>query len=121
MALTGKRILLVDDEDVVVRAVSRQLRSAGAIVETALDGDDAVQKAARTLPDVVLMDVKMPGLGGVEAARTIMSAGPTCVIFMSSPDCAESALALGCPFFDKAADLRHVVRFVDAVLAQWRP
>jgi two-component system NarL family response regulator len=52
------------------------------IVGEATDGDEAIERAAETLPDVVLMDVRMPGLGGIEATRRIRNAQPNTKIVM---------------------------------------
>ncbi|HYF65564.1 MAG TPA: response regulator transcription factor [Herpetosiphonaceae bacterium] len=67
------RILLADDQT-LVRAGFRALLDAQGdmkVVGEAADGDDAVRQAARLLPDVVLMDIRMPGCDGLEATRRI--------------------------------------------------
>lgn len=68
--------VLLADDDVLVRQGLRVLvESAGdlAVVAEAADGDEAVRAAADTHPDVVVMDVRMPGLDGIAATREIVS------------------------------------------------
>ncbi len=79
-------VLAVDDQPVFLRAV-RELINATAgmfVVAEAGRGEEAVERAESLRPDLVLMDVYMPGLGGVEAAREIKAAHPSTVIALLS-------------------------------------
>lgn len=71
-------VLLVDDHSLIRVGLARLLKedSSITIVGEAEDGETAVELASRLRPDVVLMDVSMPGLGGVEATRAIKRANP---------------------------------------------
>ena len=74
---TPIRVVLADDHTLLREGVRRALEDAGiAVVDEAADGDQAVLLAEAHRPDVVLMDVSMPGLGGVDATRTIRSRYP---------------------------------------------
>ena len=66
-------VLLVDDHQVVREGLRRILQSLEGIkvLDEASDGEEAVEKAKRLLPDVVIMDLKMPGMDGVTATREI--------------------------------------------------
>ena len=70
-AVTPRRVLLVDDNDDVVRALSRLVRLLGHDVHVAVDGEQAVAAAATYRPDLVLMDIGLPRLNGYAAARRI--------------------------------------------------
>ncbi len=81
------RVLLVDDHQLVRAGLESLLDTVTdmTVVGAAADGIDAVDLAARTEPDVVLMDLSMPGLDGVEATRQIVGARPeTFVVVLTS-------------------------------------
>ncbi len=83
------RILLVDDNKVFLTAVGKFLtRLPGAdVVAQAQNGPDALHMAAQLQPDLVLLDIAMPGMGGLEVARA-MQAWPRspCVVLLSMHD-----------------------------------
>jgi DNA-binding NarL/FixJ family response regulator len=72
------RILLADDHDVVRRGLTALLDGTDgfAVVGAAADGDEAVALAGEHRPDVVLMDLSMPGVDGIEATRRLMAERP---------------------------------------------
>ena len=101
------RVLLVDDQE-LVRAGFRLILDAEAdmaVVGEASDGDDAVDAAARAHPDVVLMDVRMPKVDGIEATRRILAdrrSTPTRVLMLTTFDLDEyvyAALRVGASGF----------------------
>jgi len=59
-----KRILVVDDENLIVKIMSDELISQGYEVEEARSGEAAIDTALRTPPDVILLDIVMPGMDG---------------------------------------------------------
>ena len=64
-------ILAVDDDEPVLRSVKRVLENAGFTVSTAANGQDALKMIARERPDLVVLDIIMPGLDGLEVCRRI--------------------------------------------------
>lgn len=72
------RVLIVDDHPIVRRGLKEQLRRARGfdVVGEAATGEEAVRLARAMRPDVVLMDLAMPGIGGIEATRQIVAAEP---------------------------------------------
>jgi DNA-binding NarL/FixJ family response regulator len=83
------RILVVDDHDAVRRSICSLLSddpSLDVICETA-NGEDAVQKAREHEPDLVLLDISLPGISGIEAAHQIRKASTQSkIIFLSQHD-----------------------------------
>ena len=75
--MTGKReqnmalILIVDDSPTEVFQMTKALEQAGFRVEAAADGEEAIRKAREMHPDLILMDIVMPGMDGFRATRTL--------------------------------------------------
>ena len=124
------RVLLVDDQHLVREGFARLLRDVADIevVGEAADGGTAVQIVAETSPDVILMDVRMPGMDGVEAAEHIVRDHPNVRVLMLTTfdldEAVHQALRVGASGFllkDTPYDqLIHAIRAVsrgDSVLA----
>ena len=85
------RVLLVDDQDLVRQGLRLILELAGIeVVAEARDGAEAVAAVAEHAPDVVLMDLRMPGMDGIEATRQITASGhPARVLALTTFDVDE--------------------------------
>jgi CheY-like chemotaxis protein len=70
-SLVGRRILLAEDDPINRAVVEEPARLAGLVVDIAVDGVEAVERASRARYDLVLMDMQMPRMGGLEATRAI--------------------------------------------------
>ena len=66
-----KKILIVDDSPTERHALSELLAKNGYVVVTAESGEEAIAKSKSEMPDLILMDVVMPGMNGYQATRTI--------------------------------------------------
>ncbi|RAU16553.1 chemotaxis response regulator protein-glutamate methylesterase [Nitrincola tibetensis] len=80
------KVLIVDDSSFFRNRIEETLSSDPRIkiVGTAVNGNEAVEKAARLRPDLITMDVEMPKMNGIEAVRQIMQVAPTNVLMLSS-------------------------------------
>lgn len=79
----SKRILVVDDEEILTRSFSRLLEKAGYEVFTAKNGGDAVVYCDEADFDLIICDVRMPGLNGVDAIKNILEKKKINVIFIT--------------------------------------
>jgi CheY-like chemotaxis protein len=68
-----KRILVADDQPLARELLVAILSHNGYVVEEAIDGRDAVRRAVASLPDLILLDIQMPGLNGFEVCRELRS------------------------------------------------
>jgi CheY-like chemotaxis protein len=66
-----KKILVVDDEENIRFLYKEELEEEGFIVELAKDGEEALEKIPIFKPDLITLDIKMPGMGGIEALKRI--------------------------------------------------
>ncbi|ASW54193.1 response regulator transcription factor [Plantactinospora sp. KBS50] len=98
---TGYRLLVSDDDPAVRQALDRALRFEGYRVDLAVDGTDALAKVTSGKPDLVLLDVMMPGLNGLDACRNMRAAGDHTPVLMLT---ARDALADRVAGLDAGAD-----------------
>jgi AmiR/NasT family two-component response regulator len=93
------RVLIADDDVLVLEAIERILARIGhTVAGRAADGYQAVEATQSLRPDVVLMDIKMPKMDGLEAARQIQDRCPVPVVLLTAyetPDLVEKASAAG--------------------------
>jgi DNA-binding response OmpR family regulator len=76
------RVLLVDDEEEFVSALSERLELRGIEVDSALNGEDALAIMVEKTFEVVILDLMMPGLGGLEVLKQIKSAHPNTQVIL---------------------------------------
>ena len=80
----AKHILIVDDDNLLRRSLSLQLEQAGYRTSTAANAEDALALARRDQPDLILLDVGLPGMDGLEALRHIQKDMDVPVIFVTA-------------------------------------
>ncbi len=117
------RVLVVDDDPSMVATLKDILDTTGFMVEVAHSGQEALGKARERLPDCILMDVRMPGLDGVETFRELKGIAPQCkVIFMTafaSSDLVNQAHSEGAvEVFPKPLDLERVIHLIEVSTAK---
>ncbi|ANC31667.1 Transcriptional regulatory protein DegU [Isoptericola dokdonensis DS-3] len=120
--MTAPRVLLADDHAAIRAGLRMLLADAGiVVVGEAADGDAAVTNARALRPDVVLMDLRMPGTDGIAATRTITAEGLADVLVLTTFDLDEyvdGALAAGAAgFLLKSAEPAALVDAVRRVAA----
>ncbi|MEW6220458.1 MAG: response regulator [Thermodesulfobacteriota bacterium] len=79
-----KKILLVDDEESIHLLYKEELEDEGYEVHSALSGDEALRKYNIVLPDLVVLDINMPGMNGIEVLRRLKEIKPTLPVILSS-------------------------------------
>jgi two-component system response regulator MprA len=92
MQLTS-RILVVDDDERIAASVRRALVYEGYEVETSADGRAALHTIASMTPDLVILDVMLPGIDGIETCRRIRSEGNVPVLMLTARDATEARVA----------------------------
>jgi DNA-binding response OmpR family regulator len=114
------RVLIVDDEPAIVRLIRDYLERAGFEVVTAGNGEDALQVFARGRPDLVILDLTLPRMDGLDVARALRRAGDVPIIMLTART--EEAdrvagLELGADdYVTKPFSAREIVARVRAVL-----
>ncbi len=111
------RILVVDDDPEIQSFLKRGLAYEGYTVDLAADGHQALEKALQTPPDLVILDVMMPGLDGLEVAKRLRAGGDVPVLLLT----ARGATADKIAGLDAGADDYLVKPFaLDELLARVR-
>ena len=120
------RILIVDDEPEIVRGLEDNLRFEGYQTSTAADGREALAVAAREAPDLILLDIMMPGLSGWDVCRELRGQGIDVPIIMLTARGEEGdrvrGLELGADdYVTKPFSLRELMARIRAVLRRPGP
>lgn len=116
----GAHVLVVEDDVVINAALSDRLRAEGFTVTSALDGPGAVAAFQQARPDLVLLDVMLPGFDGLEVCRRIQAERPVPVLMVTARD-DETDILVGLgvgadDYLTKPFRMREVVARVRALL-----
>ncbi|MGU3432265.1 response regulator transcription factor [Actinomycetes bacterium M1A6_2h] len=82
--MTDRRILVVDDEVTIAESIAHRLRGEGFVVDIAGDGPTAVAMFEELHPDLVVLDVMLPGYDGLEVCRRIQARSPVAVLMVTA-------------------------------------
>jgi DNA-binding NarL/FixJ family response regulator len=114
------RVLLVDDHEIYRAGLRGLLEEAGIdIVGEAANGEKALALVEEKHPSVVIMDLNMPGMGGIEATRQITTIAPLARVIMltvssAAPDITDAVLAGACGYLLKSATTQEIVSGIAA-------
>ncbi|MFB6840560.1 response regulator transcription factor [Streptomyces sp. NPDC056361] len=118
------RILVVDDDPTVAEVVTGYLERSGLAVEHAGDGTEALRRAGERRPDLVVLDLMLPGLDGLEVCRRLRADGPVPVIMLTARGDEEdriTGLEVGADdYVTKPFSPRELVLRVESVLRRSR-
>ncbi|MFE2237472.1 response regulator transcription factor [Streptomyces sp. NPDC059442] len=118
------RILVVDDDPTVAEVVTGYLQGAGFAVDRAADGPEALRRSESRRPDLVVLDLMLPGLDGLEVCRRLRAAGPVPVIMLTARGDEEdriTGLEVGADdYVTKPFSPRELVLRVTSVLRRTR-
>jgi DNA-binding response OmpR family regulator len=120
--MNERRILVVEDDRTIAEAVAARLRAEGFRVDLAGDGPSAVAAVARTRPDLVVLDVMLPGFDGLEVCRRIQAdaTAPIAVLMLTARDDETDllvGLAVGADdYLTKPFSMRELAARVHALL-----
>ncbi|UCC16187.1 MAG: response regulator [Dehalococcoidales bacterium] len=118
MMQTKKKVLLVDDEEAILKILRLKLMILGYDVITAPDGREALDLIDSERPDIILLDVIMPIVGGFEVLRKlrIISELPV-IVFSARPENSQKAFKLGADdFLPKPFDVDDLAKRIEILL-----
>jgi two-component system KDP operon response regulator KdpE len=119
------RILVVDDEEQILRALRRALAARGYDVVTAADGEDALVEIERAVPDLLVLDLNLPGIDGMEVCRRIRAWSRVPILILSVREDESGkveALDLGADdYLTKPFGVEELLARVRALLRRTRP
>ncbi len=115
-----RKVLVVEDEPTIALSVAHRLRAEGYSVEIAPDGPTAVELAARLQPDVLVLDVMLPGFDGLEVCRRVQALRPVPVLMVTARD-DETDMLVGLgvgadDYLTKPFSMRELVARVNALV-----
>jgi len=110
------RVLLVDDEERFVSVLAKRLRLRGFQADFVCKGEDALRAAEEGRYDLALLDIKMPGMGGLELRRRLAGIAPGMrFVFVTghgSQGDYETGRAEGCPYIAKPFEIEELIETI---------
>lgn len=125
MSLKGKRVLIADDDPAFLRLIAFSMARLGLSVTTAVDGREALDSFCAEGPDIVILDIMMPGMCGWDVCRHIRSVSSTPVLMISArgeeDDRARSLESGATAHLAKPLPIRQLVQQVQGLLTDADP
>ncbi|CAA7622183.1 Response regulator receiver domain protein (CheY) [Magnetospirillum sp. LM-5] len=115
-------IVVVDDDRLMIQLIVSVLEDEGHVVRAAASGEAGLAEIARQRPDILVLDMKMPGMSGIEVARALRAGSETCalpIIALSGSESAQEeaeALSAGCTVFVQKRDLSRLIKVAQDIL-----
>jgi two-component system response regulator ArlR len=118
--MNAYKILIIEDEQQIARYMQLELRHEGYLVEIEYDGRDGLRRIQEAEPDLVLLDVMLPGMDGMEICRRVRQFSQVAIIMLTSRDQTVDkvmGLDLGADdYVSKLADIEELLARIRAVL-----
>jgi DNA-binding response OmpR family regulator len=118
--MAPQSIVIVEDEVTIAGAIAARLRREGFAVEIASDGPAGIELCERERPDLVILDLMLPGLDGLEVCRRIQARSPVPVLMLTARDSeADKLVGLGVgadDYMTKPFSVRELVARIRAIL-----
>jgi DNA-binding NtrC family response regulator len=113
----GIKVLVVDDEVAFANTLSQRLQMRGMIAGTAYDGEEALLKLKEEEPDVMVLDLRMPGMQGMDVLRETKKAYPNIQVIVltghgTDKDAEEAKRLGGFDFLNKPMDINNLERTI---------
>ena len=116
----AKKVLIIDDEAKIVQICQDYLKAAGFSVITSLDGQGGLDKARKDKPDLILLDLMLPGMDGLDICRELRKESNTPIIMLTAKgetDNKVSGLKAGADdYITKPFEMKEVLARIEAVL-----
>ncbi|WP_291830507.1 response regulator [Bosea sp. (in: a-proteobacteria)] len=121
---TTKTVMIVDDDPLILTTMRDGLQRAGYDVWSAGSAEEALELTRDAMPDAALIDMRMPGMSGLELAETLLDRAPVAVVFLSAYDdlelVREAATQGAYGYLVKPALIRHIVPAIEAAMVRAR-
>lgn len=122
--LQPHKVLIVDDDPLILTTMRDGLQRVGYEVWAAASGDEAMERTRDEMPDAALIDMRMPGMSGLELAEALLDRAPLAVVFLSAYDdlelVREAASQGAYGYLVKPALIRHIVPALEAAMVRSR-
>jgi response regulator NasT len=122
-APSAVRVLLVDDDRLVLATLAEGLRARGYRVEAVDNGREALEMYRAEAPDIVVLDVRMPGMSGLDTARAMLVANHRPIVMLSAYDdqpVVHEAIAVGVSgYLVKPIEVNQLIPSIEATLARF--